>query len=424
MRPGGAKAIAVASISLGAALALLVPTTANAATVVSQANGRLVTTSLLSSSVLDQLVALKGATAVDEAAAGDVTSDTPLDADALTGLVGLQAGTSDLFGNNGIIQLGAVGQYAQANDDGSSAAFAGAVSQAPSLIGVSTVTPSNVGAPAANSTAEIALGTGTAPVSLDVTLGALAASAQETASGTQTGQYDLASAGITVGGTVLAPVLSSLSAPLGTVLGVASTLGVTVANPINANGTVTLTLQDLLDAAGVTSLNDLPPGTNLLSYVPDAVVAVLTNAVNSTLTTLQNDVAGIPVLGATVLAPAITVARGVLNPLLSGLAGTLAGPLGSAITALAQLDVNVQSNNSDGSFTETALRVGVGPAGSLASVDLASATVGPNAGPLPVPLVNPSSAGIAGGVALLGTVVWFGVSLLRRRRMMSVSAAA
>jgi len=159
---------------------------------VSQANGRLVTTSLLSSDVLDSLVALKGATAVDSDGSGDVTSDTPLDASAIAGLVGLQAGTTNLFGDNGIIQLGAVGQYAQANDDGSSSAFSGAVSQAPSLIGVSTVTPSNVGAPTADSTAEIALGSSTDPVSLDVTLGALAASAQETAAGDQSGQYTLA----------------------------------------------------------------------------------------------------------------------------------------------------------------------------------------------------------------------------------------
>ncbi|WP_344777534.1 choice-of-anchor G family protein [Gryllotalpicola kribbensis] len=388
----------------------------------SQANGRLVTTSLLSSDVLDSLVALKGATAVDSDGSGDVTSDTPLDASAIAGLVGLQAGTTNLFGDNGIIQLGAVGQYAQANDDGSSSAFSGAVSQAPSLIGVSTVTPSNVGAPTADSTAEIALGSTTDPVSLDVTLGALAASAQETAAGDQSGQYTLADAGITVGGSVLSPVLASLNTPLQTLLGVASGLGVNVADPISSDGTVTLTLQDLLDAAGVTSINDLPPGTNLLTYVPAAVVTVVTNAVNGVLTTLQNAVSTIPVLGPTVLAPAIATAQAVINPILSGLTGTLEGPLGAAITALAQLAVNVQTHNSDGSFTETALRVGVGPNGSLASVDLANATVGPNAGPVAVPLINPSSAGIAGGVALLGGGAWFLAGLLRRRRLLATAA--
>ncbi|GAA4192837.1 hypothetical protein GCM10022288_25720 [Gryllotalpicola kribbensis] len=377
---------------------------------------------MLSSDVLDSLVALKGATAVDSDGSGDVTSDTPLDASAIAGLVGLQAGTTNLFGDNGIIQLGAVGQYAQANDDGSSSAFSGAVSQAPSLIGVSTVTPSNVGAPTADSTAEIALGSTTDPVSLDVTLGALAASAQETAAGDQSGQYTLADAGITVGGSVLSPVLASLNTPLQTLLGVASGLGVNVADPISSDGTVTLTLQDLLDAAGVTSINDLPPGTNLLTYVPAAVVTVVTNAVNGVLTTLQNAVSTIPVLGPTVLAPAIATAQAVINPILSGLTGTLEGPLGAAITALAQLAVNVQTHNSDGSFTETALRVGVGPNGSLASVDLANATVGPNAGPVAVPLINPSSAGIAGGVALLGGGAWFLAGLLRRRRLLATAA--
>ena len=47
--------------------------------------------------------------------------------------------STNLFGDNGIIQLGTVGQYAQARDDGSSSAFSGAVSAAPGLIGVGSV---------------------------------------------------------------------------------------------------------------------------------------------------------------------------------------------------------------------------------------------------------------------------------------------
>lgn len=414
-RMGGGGAVAVASVALGTALVLVIPSAANAAPVVSQANGQLVATSLLSQADLDNLLALKGATAVNSDASGDVTSDTPLDASAINGLIGLKAGTSDLFGSNGIIQLGAVGQYAQANDDGSSAAFSGAVSEAPSLIGVSTVTPSNVGAPSANSNAEITVGGASDPVNLDLTLGSLAASAQETSSGTQSGQFTLASAGVTVGGSDLSPVLASLRAPLETVLSAASLLGVNVADPINANGTLQLSLQDLLNAAGVANINDLPPDTNLLKYVPAAVVTVITDQVNGVLSALQADATNLGVVGLP-LAAAITTAKGVIDPILTGLTGTLAGPLGTAIDALAQLDANVQTHGSNGSFTETALQLGLGSNGSIATVSLANATVGPNAGPLAVPLINPHSAGIAGGLGLLGFGAWAIAALWSRRR--------
>ena len=110
-------------------------------------------------------------------------------------------------------------------------------------------------------------------------------------------------------------------------------------------------------------------------------------------------------------------------PILSGLIGTLAGLLGAAVTTLLQLDVNMQSNNSDGSFIETALCVDVSPVDLLVTVNLASTTVGPNIGLLAVPIVNSSSAGITDGITLLGTGVVFLVSLIRRRCLMSVSAA-
>src|SRR5699024_9885969 len=71
-------------------------------------------------------------------------------------------------------------------------------------------------------------------------------------------------------------------------------------------------------------------------------------------------------------------AKGLLNPILDGLTGALAGPLGEAVDALAQLNVNKQTNHPDGSFTQTALEVGLLPAGSAVSVQLANATVGPN----------------------------------------------
>ncbi len=196
--------------------ALLIPASAaQAADVVSQGTGRLVTTSLLGTDVLDSVVALRGANAVNTDASGDVIVDLPLDASAVSGLVALQAGSTNLFGDNGIIRLGAVGQYARANDDGSSSAFSGAVSAAPSLIGVGTVTPSSVGSPSAGDSATIVVGTDADPVGLQVGIGAFAASATNTADGAQSGDYVLTDVDVVVNGTLLQGTIDTLNSTLG-----------------------------------------------------------------------------------------------------------------------------------------------------------------------------------------------------------------
>jgi len=405
--------------AVAVAAALLVPaTSAQAAAVVSQGTGRLVQTSLLGTNVLDNAVALRGARAVNTDASGDVTVDQPLDASAIAGLVGLSAGSTNLFGTNGIIQLGAVGQYAQARDDGSSSAFSGAVSAAPSLIGVGTVTPSTVGSPTANQSATLRLGSSSAPVGLGVDLGVLAASAQQATDGTQTGQYVLSNAGFTVDGTVVSGVLGVVNPALNTLIALANTSGAGLSNPFSS-GKIQLTLDDLTAAAGVASVNDLPPGTDLLSYVPQAVGNKITSQVNGVLnaasalaTSLQGNF--LTAAAGLALQAAVSTAQATLVPALNALNSSIVAPLSTAITQLAQMQVNVKSTGSDGSFTQTALRLGLGPAGSIASVDLASATVGPNAGQLAVPVAGPESLALAGGFVGVAAIVLAG--LARRRR--------
>ncbi|MCL9666281.1 choice-of-anchor G family protein [Curtobacterium albidum] len=402
--------------ALGVALTLLIPTAAQAAPVVSQANGRLVSTTLLTTGTLDSIASLRGASAVNEDGSTDVVRNTPIDATALEA-VNVQSGGVNLFGTNGIIQLGAVGQYAVANADGSSAAFSGAVSQAPSLVGVAAnqVSASNLGAPAGNSSAQITLGAPTSAVSLDVRAGALAASARQTVDGAQTGQYTVGALTVNVGGTTLANTLSTLR---GALQPVTAALG--IANPISTTGTVQVSLAELLTAAGVTDINQLPPNTNLLQYVPAAVTAQVTQAVNGVLAQAQAEVTRLgPVLGAT-LSGVLSIATATLTPVLTGLNSTLTGPLGTAIDGIAQLNVNVKANGADGSFTQTALRVGLLNAGALTTVDLASATVGPNAGRAAVPIANPASAGIAGGVGLLVAAA-FALTVVRRRQALAVA---
>jgi hypothetical protein len=408
------KGLAISAVALGAALTLVVPMGANAAAPVSQAEGRFLTATLAGNPITD-IANLAGAKATDTGA-GTQTSDIPLDA-TLLNTINVGTPPISLLGPNSIVQLGALAQYAQARDDGSSVAFSGAVSSANSLIGLGTVTAGPAfGNPGAGNSASIGVGDPTADaLSLNVTVGALAASAQEAVDGTQTGGYDVAGLGVVVGGsalnTVLTPTLSTTIGGLITTLD--GLLGTTITNPI-ANGTVTISLADLLAAAGVASLNDLPAGTDLLQYVPAAVVSVLTNLLTSLTTASTNPLAA-TVLG--LLTPVIAS----LNGLLTGLATTL-NPL---VAALAQLTVNNQTHNADGSFTETALKLGLGPVSptQLATVSLANATVGPNTAPAAVtppgttPAATLAETGmtlpVGGVLAGAGVLAAAGVALTR-----------
>jgi hypothetical protein len=97
-------------------------------------------------------------------------------------------------------------------------------------------------------------------------------------------------------------------------------------------------------------------------------------------------VAGLPVSLA-VLSPAInpvltTITSGI-TALSSGLAGTVATPLAAALPTVLSLVANGQQS-SGGTFTESALTVGLLPTAPTpaANVVLASGSVGPNAGPI------------------------------------------
>jgi len=400
---------ALAAVVVGGLVAVSIPAAAQAApNVVSQGEGRLLTAELLNSGI-DSLVSLAGASAVDPFGLGDVTSDVPLDATAL-GVLNLQVNSVNLFGAGGIIQLGAVGQYAGANDDGSSVAFSGAVSDAASLIGAGTVvTGSNVGTPGAGDSASIDVGTsqilgGADLVDLHVAIGEIAASAAETSGGAQSGSYLLTSLDTTVGGTVLGGTIGTINTALAPVFTALSGLGVTVPNPL-ASGQLTVSLTDLLTAAGVANVNALPAGTNLLTYLPAAVTTKLTTTVTTLLAALET---GVTSLGLAGVAAGIllTTAEAVVNPLLTTLAATLGGPLGTAVDSLLQLDVNNQSVTS-GAFTQNALTIGIGTAGALARVRLANATVGPNAGVLGVDTtisgLTPTSGPESGGTSVVIT---------------------
>ncbi|PPF77850.1 hypothetical protein C5B96_14990 [Subtercola sp. Z020] len=392
-----------ATVALGTVLALAAPSAATAQPIVSQANGRLLSGSLLSSAVLDSLLTLKGANAVNTAANGDVVVDTPLDASAVNGLLTLMAGPANapVFGNAGIVQLGAVGQYARANNDGSSAAFSGTVSAAPSLVGVGTgaVTPSSsIGTPTAGSSAEIAVGTaallgGVDAVTVKADLGVLAASAQQTTAKAQSGQYGLADFTVTVGGTLVTGPVSTIRPALESLISTLQLAGVTgLVDPFAADFTLTLTAADLQAAGLGADLNNLPADTDLMQYIPLAASQKITALTSGFLTSAATAVANLPTgptrTGAELV---ISGARTVVDPIVASLGSAFQGALGLALTGLVQVVANHQEVV-DGTFTQTALRVGLGARGSLATVNLASASVGPNAGP---PSIEPSPSATA-----------------------------
>lgn len=382
--PRGLRRAARVGMVFVTASALLIPAgAASAATdgplsdapVVSQASGRLLGSSLFTTSILDNVVALRGATAINRGEVPSVVTDLPIDFTAFGDLMNFQVGSTTLLGDNGIIRLSAVGQYAVANDDGSASAFAGAISGAPGLIGVGQVTGSDTGAPLASDTAQITFGTPADPAYLKISFGLLAASAQRTADGQVSGDYLIADARFEVGGTILSPVLAHLSGLADVLIGAFRAAGITLNNPISPNGTITVSLQDLLDVAGIPNLNALPPGTNILQWLADAVSLELMN--------LMLDLADAAVLAsapATLFAAiplrlAISAFRSGLNLFWPTMGQVLTLPLRLAIEAIAQVNVNYQRHGYDGSFTQTALRLGLGPGGILGSVDIASATV-------------------------------------------------
>ncbi|UFS60429.1 hypothetical protein [Subtercola endophyticus] len=226
---------------------------------------------------------------------------------------------------------------------------------------------------------------GTDLVNLDATIGTLAASAHESVGGAQSGQYRLAEVSMNVGGTLVSVPTEALRPVLATLIAALNTAGVTgVTNPFTAGGTITLTLADLQAAGLGADLNNLAPDTNVLDYVPLAVVNKITALTNGVMTKAQQALSGLTGAARVAVQLALFSANGIVTPLLTALTTSLLVPLRTAIDAVAQLDVNHRSSVA-GTLTETALHIGLGSAGALATVDLASAAVGPNGGPVVAP---------------------------------------
>lgn len=406
---------------------------ATAAAPVSQSTGRFLS-GQIGSADFDQVAALNGESAVNTGGAA-VTKQHSLSASLLgQQLLNLPGGVQ--LPGGGVLTLGAINQYAQADPDGSAHGASGAVTNS-GAIGFG-----NGGAP--QSDARLVLGDVPAIPGVDVggipsigkltvTVGALAATADQAkgSTGTQTGDYQLAGLKLTVSSPLLTNVIKQLTTQLDSLLGqLSGASGLPVAGGIVGScdvssmsqalqsfgdfsfaggaitgsltgGTLTIDLAQLLKSVLNLDLNNLPPNTHLFAYLAQALPQALANGLKELqgtlsdlfdkLTTLTDNKCTAPIK--TVIDPVSTLGREALGKIVQPLSSSLstgANSLSPLFTGLAKqlqqlIDpvVNVQERSS-GTFTERALQLNLigDPA---ARLNLASASVGPSQLPATVP---------------------------------------
>ncbi|MEL5992368.1 choice-of-anchor G family protein [Microbacterium phosphatis] len=260
-----------------------------------------------------------------------------------------------------ILNLGAVTQYAKVSGFGSSIAYAGTVTDMPSAISAGSGGYEIHSWDNAEPAASIDLDAGA--VSVQASIGALYALARDNhwKSGTpiHSTSYDVAGVELNVGGDLISGGLNSLE-PLLTTLGVDLEAAGVVDFTTN---TVKVSLDELLEPYGADSVNDLPARTNILKYLPNAVVGII----DETVTELLPDGGALDI----VLKPVLDQVVG----LLSGLSNTLLTPLTGELEGLLALYVNNIADEG-GVLSVTALEANIG-SGALV-LPLAKATVGAN----------------------------------------------
>ena len=415
---------------------------------VSQASGRFLSGEI-GGSDLDNLVAVKGDSAVNTGGAS-VTHQHSLSASLLSQqLLNLPDGLQ--LPGGGVLHLGAANQYAQANADGSAHGASGAVTNS------GAVALGGGGAPQSDATLDLAGASGLADLLGDVkaSVGALAAKADQKAgkNGAQSGDYELASLKLELSSPALANAIKLLSGGssqvpglsdlISTLAGAGLPIGALEAVGTNSSvdalkqalaslgdvnfgdgaitgsltqGKLTIDVAKLIKSTLNLDLNNLPPNTHLITYVAEALPKALNNGLTQLgeqLTVAFNklNLTGSPLpIGSSEAAKALKMLLAPLTEALSSgadsLSSTLFVPMAKQLQQLIDLVANVQEK-SQGTFTERALRIDLvgDPAVRL---NLATASVGPGTGaaePTPSgsesggtgPAQGPSGSGAGGG---------------------------
>ncbi|WP_191931716.1 choice-of-anchor G family protein, partial [Arthrobacter bussei] len=375
---------------------------------------------------LDSIAEIRGALEQNPSGVPPVgPTANPLSAEVLSSL-GVDVGSSlQLFGPGGLIELGAVSQYAQATDNGDALAASGAVNDQGAIsVGAPGTPPANAALTLTPLLATLPAANGVVS-QLDIDLGALASSASQVQGGPVVRDYAIADATLdltsplvaaTVSGTVatLQTTVNRVESLLETALGARlNVLNVaTAAATVDVeepdlqsllpteftstrtpgvvldlrSGQVSVDVEAVLAANGV-DLNDLPPNTPLLSgvfgqYIGQAILLTLSEAVDQVQADLIRTVRSLEVTG--------TVAVTVDLPLLPdvvvnvALGGTLdditVSTSGVTGAVLLLLDVNALANLAvDGVLSGT-----VEPALALVTSTLDAVAVG-----LPTVVVSP-----------------------------------
>lgn len=481
-----------ATIALSASGIFLVAGPAAAAPGSSEAEARYLSGTLLDRS-LDDLAALNGERAVANGNTDPtVTQSGALDLSVLGGTVQLQSDSGIPIPLT-IADAGAVSQYAQASQDGTSRAASGAVTDQ----GVIDLDPTASAPDALTFDLSNLLGEDitSSVANATLTTGVNTATANLTAGGTAEGDYNIAGLEANLTSPVVAnlsngildsvnnlqgtadgilgddgSLSTSLTATLGT-LGVADVavnadvdLAPVVQNVIEENnilgadgpvqvnlstGEITVDIAAVLEANG-RDLNDLAPGEEIINTeLVDFITADVDELVNGLLTEVQSAVTtalqAVDLTVSATVGPAATpllsldldgtlneIATGAVTPditvvglgidpaLLTGAIGTavnnvlalqldtnaldgvlapLYPAIDSVLSNIVSLEGNVQENT-DGTFTETALRLNVldSPAvptvSEVLTLNLAQAAVGPNAAPTDDPVTAPTITAI------------------------------
>jgi hypothetical protein len=414
-------------VALLSVAALAAPSAANAAEPVATATGQILQVVAPTSGGL-AVAGLDGATAANDGSQSTATSTTPIPASALRDLSSTQVGATPLLGDNGIVQLGPLGQFSQANSDGSSSAFAGVTSDLPSLLGATAAVPASetYQPPSGNNVVQLNLGNpATDPIAVTVAVDHLAAAAQQAANGQQYGSSSIGNAVFTVGGQLLASAIGQASGAIAQAQTAAPDAG--IVDPF-AGKSISMTLADLLASAGAGSLGQLPANTDLLSLLPNAITAQFlqqsqqANAlVDGILDAVNSGVSRIPI-GGIFANQGLTIAKQSVDAGFAVAQSKMvsATTIATALSALAQVKPNVQTIAVNGAFTQTALQVTYLP-GSVSAVqfNLANATVCAIVTVHAVPIANLTTVALAG----LALLVIAGVLVRHRRRAGAIAAS-
>ncbi|WP_162321923.1 choice-of-anchor G family protein, partial [Nesterenkonia haasae] len=351
---------------------------------------------------LDGIAEINGAFAENPSGDHPIVTN-PLGAEVLNA-IGVNLGDSlQLFGPNGVIQLGAVNQYGEAQDDGFARAASGAVSDQGGIsVGGSEEFPADASVDLSELLTQVTDGATENLISdLSLETGALSSSIEQIDGGTPTTDYQIAGATLNLQspaiGDVYTDLLSTVDALQGDLNGLSGAISDALAAQLNlgllnfnadvdftppnlsallpadvvgessgvtvdlATGAVTVDLETLLAAnPDLPNLNDMPANSELLSgpvlaAIADGITQAVTDVVTEILTNIED----------TVSATSISVTTSLDIILAGSVTVTLDTSIGALLDGTAEDSLVVDSSGAIGTLLSALGLNNVGELGDL-----------------------------------------------------------